>query len=71
MVGKTERILLELPALLSERTEQRGTLYNPKCMCFLAEENICESCLSPILPSGKMVAGGGGNPQIRVNDEWS
>lgn len=62
MVGKTEIILLELYAFLSEETGQIEILYDPKCVCSLAEENICESCLSPILPSGKVV--GGGSPNV-------
>lgn len=34
--------------------EKQETLRNLTCVCFLAEENICESCLAPILPSGEI-----------------
>lgn len=58
MVGEIEAILLEPHALLSEETEQIQIPYDPKCVCSLAEENICESCLAPVLPAGKVVGRG-------------
>lgn len=41
----------------SQRGQANGNVLNLQCVCFLTEENICESCLSPILPTGKMPAG--------------
>lgn len=56
MVSNTEAITR--PA--SDEAEWMEALHNPNCVCCLTEDNICESCLAPILPSGKVAGGGDG-----------
>jgi hypothetical protein len=49
MVGKIKIILQEEVERIEAELNQS--------VCFLTEENICESCLAPVLPTGKVLGG--------------
>lgn len=69
MVGKAEGTFRTMCHAFQGGQASRNVL-NLQCVCFLTEENICESCLSPILPTGKMPAGKIIS-QTRVHDGWN